>query len=45
MITNKTDIYLISEFKSFSNQQFKLQRSEIFRLERDEYGGGILYFM
>ena len=47
-ITNKTDIYLISETKlnqSFPNQQFQIYGYKTFRMDRDKYGGGILFYV
>ena len=47
-ITNKTDIYLISETKlnqSFPNQQFQIYGYKTFQMDRDKYGGGILFYV
>ena len=48
LITNKTDISLISETKldqSFPNQQFQINGYKMFRRGKCKYGGRILFYV
>ena len=48
LITNKTDIWLISETKldqSFPNQQFQVHGYKMLQRDRDKYVGGMLFHL
>ena len=47
LIKDKLDVFLVSESKldsSFPEAEFKIPGYRIFRQDRDEYGGGLIFF-